>query len=270
LLDDAHPGDRAVFITDPNSLEPQSLNVVLNEEAARTMGFMSPDDAIGQVYYRGRENQIENTIVGVIPNINFGSPRAEFDGEIFMYIPAQVGNLIVTYETARFEQVRDEIESKLRDLLPRAQTQVMHLQENIAQQYREEEVQSTLLAMFSGLAVLIACMGLFGLASFTTARRTKEIGIRKVMGATSTQVVALLLKQFSGPVLIANVVAWPFCWYVMQQWLEEFNFQIELLPWFAGVVLVAIIATTLLAWATVASHAFKVARSNPIFALRYE
>ena len=113
-------------------------------------------------------------------------------------------------------------------------------------------------------------MGLFGLASFTIARRTKEIGIRKVMGASSPQIVLLLVKQFSGPVLVANVVAWPICWYVMSEWLTEFNFQIALLPWFALAITVAIFLTTTLAWTTVAGHALRVARTNPIFALRYE
>lgn len=90
------------------------------------------------------------------------------------------------------------------------------------------------------------------------------------MGASSFQIVFLLLRQFSTPVLIANVIAWPVCWYVMSQWLTEFNFQIALLPWFAMAVTVAIVVTTLLAWGTVAGHAVRVARSNPIFALRYE
>ena len=103
-----------------------------------------------------------------------------------------------------------------------------------------------------------------------SGRRTKEIGVRKVMGATSSQIILLLLKQFSGPVLIANIVAWPFCWYAMSEWLTEFAYQIALLPWFVAVITVAIVATTALAWGTVASHAYKVARTSPVFALRYE
>ncbi len=270
LLDHAHPSDRTVFISDPDSTEQQDLNVVVNEMAVKALGFSSPDEAIGQVYYRGRENQIVNTIVGVVPNIHFGSPRSELDGEIYMYIPAEVRNLLVSYETSRFREVRDAIETKLRTMLPRAQTRIQHLQENIAGQYREEEIQSTLLGLFSGLAVLIACMGLFGLASFTILRRTKEIGIRKVMGASSKEIVLLLLRQFSGQVFIANIIAWPFCWYVVSEWLNEFNYQIQLLPWFLAVITLAGLVTVALAWGTVAYHAFKVARTNPIFALRYE
>ncbi|MCZ6643653.1 MAG: ABC transporter permease [Gammaproteobacteria bacterium] len=270
LLDHSHPSDRTIFISDPNSLESQDLNVVVNEMAAKTLGFSSPEEAIGQIYYRGRENQIVNTIVGVVPNFHFGSPRSDVDGEIFMFIPAEVRNLLISYEPGRFTEVRETIEAKLATLLPRAQTTLQHLRENIARQYQEEEIQSTLLGMFSGLAVLIACMGLFGLASFTILRRTKEIGIRKVMGASSTEIVLLLLRQFSTQVFIANIIAWPFCWYVVREWLNGFNYQIQLLPWFLGVITLAVLVTVALAWSTVAYHAFKVARTNPIFALRYE
>ena len=187
-----------------------------------------------------------------------------------MFIPAEIRNLLVSYETSRFLEVREAIEAKLRTMLPRTQTSILHLQENIARQYQEEEIQSTLLGMFSGLAVLIACMGLFGLASFTILRRTKEIGIRKVMGASSREIVLLLLRQFSVQVFIANIIAWPFCWYVVREWLNEFNYQIQLLPWFLAVITFAVLVTVALAWSTVAYHAFKVARTNPIFALRYE
>lgn len=270
LLDDAHPGDRMVFIDDPDSLEAQQANVVVNELAARRLGFATPQDAIGGIYYRGRENQIVSTIVGVVPNVHFGSPRSNLDAEIYMYVPAQVSNLLVSFEPGRFPEVRAAIESTLTTLLPRAQTSVQHLADNIAEQYREEAIQSTLLAQFAGLAVLVACMGLFGLSSFTISRRTREIGIRKVMGATSRQIVLLLLRQFSRPVLLANVLAWPVCWYLISRWLESFNNRIELAPWFAASAAAALLATIALAWLTVAGHAIRVARSKPASALRYQ
>ena len=270
LLSHEFSNDRVEFISDPNSVETQMANVVINEAAAKTLGFATPQDAIGQVYYRGQQNQIVSTIVGVVPNIHFGSPRTEFDGEIYMYVPAEVNNMLVSYQTGRFTEVRQNIEAKMLDLYPRQQTQVQHLQDNIAQQYAEEAIQSRLLATFSGLAILVACMGLFGLASFTINRRTKEIGVRKVMGASSKEIVVLLLTQFSRPVLMANVLVWPLCWYAVDRWLAEFNHQIELLPWFVGTVVVAVLVTVLLAWMTVGSHAWRVARTNPVYALRYE
>ncbi len=270
LLGDDYAGDRTTFISDPNDLTPQNLNVVVNEAAVKTLGFGTPQEAIGKVYYRGRDNQIVSTIVGVIPDINFGSPRTDLDGEIYIYIPSEISDLIVTFEPGQYRPVSTALEQTVRDMFPRVQTEVQHLQDNISEQYQEEAIQSTLLALFSGLAILVACMGLFGLASFTISRRTKEIGVRKVMGASSLQIIVMLLSQFSRPVLIANVIAWPFCWYAVNQWMQGFNHQIELLPWFIGVGALAAMLTLLLAWGTVASHAMRVARTSPVYALRYE
>jgi len=117
------------------------------------------------------------------------------------------------------------------------------------------------------LAVLISCLGLFALASFTTERRTKEIGIRKVLGATIRDIVRLLAWQFSKPVILANIVAWPIAWWVMRDWLNTFDARIALGP--GPFVLAGIIALGI-ALGTVAGHAFRVARLNPIHALRYE
>ena len=120
---------------------------------------------------------------------------------------------------------------------------------------------------FVVVAIFIACLGLFGLAAFTAGRRTKEIGIRKVFGARARDVIFLLLWQFSIPVLIANVIAWPLAWYYLHGWLEGFAYRISLNPlYFVGAGLIAL----LIAWATIFAHALRVARANPINALRYE
>ena len=270
LLGDDYASDRTTFISDPNSTEEQRINVVVNEMAARELGFSTPEDAIGKVYYRGQQNQIVNTIVGVVPNIHFSSPRSEVDSEIYMYIPLEVNNLLVTFEAGQFAEINKRADALFREMFPLAQAQVQHLQENIADQYREEEVIGTLLGMFSMLAVLIACMGLFGLASFTISQRTREIGIRKVMGASSREIVLLLVSQFSRPVILANIITWPLCWYLMDQWLMEFSHRIDLVPWFTAVGLGGLLMTLLLAWTTVAGHAIRVSRTNPVYALRYD
>ena len=117
------------------------------------------------------------------------------------------------------------------------------------------------------IAIFISCLGLFGLAAFTAGRRTREIGIRKVFGARDRDVVFLLLWQFSIPVLIANVIAWPLAWYYLHDWLRGFAYRIPLSPlYFVGAGLAAL----LIAWATIFVHAMHVARANPIHALRYE
>jgi putative ABC transport system permease protein len=133
--------------------------------------------------------------------------------------------------------------------------------------YQADERQGQMFGAFVGIAIFIACLGLFGLAAFTAGRRTKEIGIRKVFGARTRDVVFLLLWQFSIPVLIANAIAWPLAWYYLQGWLQGFAYHIPLSPLYflgAGAIAMAI------AWATVFTHARRVAGANPINALRYE
>ena len=115
--------------------------------------------------------------------------------------------------------------------------------------------------------MIVACLGLFGLAAFTAERRTKEIGIRKVLGARSRDIVRLLAWQFSKPVIIANLIAWPVAWWVMRDWLNGFDSRIALGP---TPFLLAGGLALVIAIGTIAGHAFKVARSNPIHALRYE
>ena len=122
-------------------------------------------------------------------------------------------------------------------------------------------------AVFVGIAIFIACLGLFGLAAFTAGRRTREIGIRKVFGARDRDVVVLLLWQFSVPVLIANLIAWPVAWYYLHDWLQGFAYRITLSPLY---FLASGLAALLIAWATILGHALRVARANPIHALRYE
>jgi putative ABC transport system permease protein len=133
--------------------------------------------------------------------------------------------------------------------------------------YKAEDARAQIFGMFAILAVVIGCLGLFGLAAFTAERRTKEIGIRKVLGARTRDIVRLLVWQFSRPVLVANLIAWPIAWWMMRDWLNTFDQRITLGP--IPFVVAALIALSI-AIVTVVGHAMKVARSNPIHALRYE
>ncbi len=141
------------------------------------------------------------------------------------------------------------------------------LSDDYSMQFHGAERQGSIFGLFVGIAIFIACLGLFGLAAFTAQRRTKEIGIRKVFGAKTRDIVFLLLWQFSIPVLLANVIAWPIAYYYLHNWLEGSAYRISLNPlYFVGVGLVALI----IAWVTIYAHALRVARANPIHALRYE
>jgi len=127
--------------------------------------------------------------------------------------------------------------------------------------------QGVVLAVCAGLAIFIACIGLFALAAFTTERRIKEIGVRKAMGASTLDVVRLLLWQFAQPVLWANLIAWPVAWWVMSRWLQGFAYRVGLPPWlFAAAAALAV----MIALITVSYQSLAVAKAKPVTALRYE
>jgi putative ABC transport system permease protein len=137
----------------------------------------------------------------------------------------------------------------------------------IGEAYEAEDARAQIFGAFSILAVIIGCLGLFGLAAFTAERRTKEIGIRKVLGARTRDIVRLLVWQFSRPVIIANLIAWPVAWWLMRDWLNTFDQRITLGP---VPFIVAALVALIIAVVTVVGHSVKVARANPIHALRYE
>ena len=141
------------------------------------------------------------------------------------------------------------------------------LSDSFDRQFRGDDRQGAIFGLFVGIAIFIACLGLFGLAAFTAGRRTKEIGIRKVFGARSSDIIFLLLWQFSIPVLIANAIAWPLAWYYLHSWLEGYAYRIALSPFY---FLAVGTAALVIAWATIFAHARRVAMANPIHALRYE
>ena len=138
---------------------------------------------------------------------------------------------------------------------------------NFDQLYRAEHKTSQIFTTFSIISIFIACLGLLGLASFTAERRTKEIGIRKVMGASTTGIIFLLSKEFIKWVLIANIIAWPIAFYIMTNWLEDFAYRINFPYWilFASALIAMFIAII-----TVISQALKAANSNPVNSLKYE
>jgi putative ABC transport system permease protein len=164
-------------------------------------------------------------------------------------------------------EIRAAVEQKWKELAPTVPFQAKFSEDIVNDLYKAEDSRAQIFAAFSLLAVVIGCLGLFGLASFTAERRTKEIGIRKVLGARTRDIVRLLVWQFSRPVIIANIIAWPVAWWMMRNWLNGFDQRIALTP--VPFVIAAAIALAI-AIATVVGHAVKVARANPIHALRYE
>ena len=141
------------------------------------------------------------------------------------------------------------------------------MDERFAETYQAEQKVGRILSIFYGLTIFVACLGLFGLATFTAEQRTKEIGIRKVLGASLTNIVALLSRDFLKLVLIANVLAWPLAWWAMHKWLQDFEYRTSIGWWVFGI---AGISALFIALLTVSYQAIKAAIANPVKSLRSE
>ena len=159
------------------------------------------------------------------------------------------------------------IEEEWNALAPGEPFEFSFLDESLNAQYEAEQRLETLFLIFAGLAILIACLGLLGLAAFTAERRTKEIGVRKTLGATVPNVLVLLLKDFTKWVLLANLIAWPAAWWGMDRWLQSFAYRIDI-SW--PIFLIAGGIALAIALATVSVQATKAALTNPVESLRYE
>ncbi|MDQ4086916.1 MAG: ABC transporter permease [Pseudomonadota bacterium] len=272
----AHATDDATipYPTDPEAeaaLARRGVNVVINARAARALGFSRPERAVGQQVRAAlvdpAHGLVPATIVGVVGDSRFRSARDPIDPMMFRNSRSEHQYLVFRYEDADPQALRQRVERVWRRLVPEIPLEAAFSEDLVADLYRSEEAFGETFAAFAALAIVIACLGLFGLAAFTAERRTKEIGIRKVFGARTGDIVQLLAWQFSKPVVIANLIAWPVAWWVMRDWLNNFDARIDLGPTpflLAGVLALAI------ALGTIAGHAIKVARANPIHALRYE
>jgi putative ABC transport system permease protein len=244
-------------------------NMVVNESTVRRLGYASPEAIVGQVMKintpTGLELNLE--VVGVVKDVLFGSARDSQQPAIFYYAPTFLTTISARIEAASVPAVNAAIEGLWQRLQPDNPLNLLYVEDMIDASYDAENRQRNILTAFSVLTVIVASLGLFGLAAFTAERRTKEVGIRKVMGANNMDIVSLFVWSLSKPIVVANLIAWPVGWYYMSDWLSGFVYRIDMsvLPFvIAGVAVAAFGALT------VASRTFKVARSLPVVALRYE
>jgi putative ABC transport system permease protein len=252
------------------ALAQRGVNVVMNQYAVRKLGFKSPQDAVGKVVkselFEPGTGVVNITIIGVVGDSRFRSVRTPIDPIMFQNVSTGPGWMIIRYNGDP-ATVEGAVERQWKQITSDVPFQAKFSEDIMRELYKAEDSRAQIFAAFSLLAVIIGCLGLFGLAAFTAQRRTKEIGIRKVLGARTRDIVQLLVWQFSRPVIIANIIAWPIAWWMMRDWLNTFDQRIPLTP--VPFVIAAAIALGI-AIATVVGHAVKVARANPIHALRYE
>lgn len=258
----------ATFQEMNENAELRHINTIINLKAAEQLGFESPSQALGtELEYMFGDMRVYANVVGVIDNVNYRSVREPINAEVYVY------NEFGGFLAVRFTDSPQKAEQTLRQFwkeqvpeLPFVRTFVGEL---IERDFQGEQKRAQLLATASTLAVIVSCLGLFGLASFAAERRVKEIGIRKVMGASVMDIVKLLTWQFSRPVVIACIIGCLSGSILMFSWLQEFPYRISEL-WILASCLTASAMAIIIAWLTVGGKASKVARATPIKALRYE
>jgi putative ABC transport system permease protein len=246
-------------------------NVMVNEGAMRTMGFKSAHDALGQRLLEGADGGgfHRANIVGVVRDLHFLSPHDPVPPMLYRMQTRDIESALagVRFGDADPKAVLARMESEWRRIVPGVPFRAKTIQDNLAPYYKPDDEHGRLFTLGAVLAVLIGCVGLYGLASFNTARRTKEIGIRKTLGASTGDILKLLIGQFLRPVLLANLVAWPLAYLAMTSWLSGFDQRIALSPlYFIAATVLALVIATL----TVAGQAWRVAGSEPAKALRHE
>ncbi|MEI9997510.1 MAG: ABC transporter permease [Rhizomicrobium sp.] len=238
-------------------------NVVITAAAARLFGF-SPQQALGRTIIQDGDRM---TIVGVLDDLKMDGARSRPGPIVFYFNPTHIQAMSVRVRGGAVPAALAAIDEGWRGFAPGTAIRRHFLGSMFDRLFQTDEKEGEMFALFVVVAILIACLGLLGLAAFTAERRTKEIGVRKVFGARTGDIVWLLLSQFSMPVLAANLLAWPVAWYFLTGWLESFAYRIALTPAYflaSGAVALAI------AWLTVAVQAVQVARADPILALRHE
>jgi putative ABC transport system permease protein len=238
---------------------------LINEAGVKTLGLGSSEDALGRrlSFWNG-----EGEIIGVAKNFHFSSLHHEIE-PLFLFMPSVLFPEAVTLKLKgeRPDETVAFVESKWKSLFPGYPFEYFFLDRDFDQQYRADERFGILILIFSGFAVFIACLGLFGLAALLAEQRTKEIGVRKVLGASVAALVKFLSVEFAGMVLLANLIAWPIAWYLMHKWLQNFAYRIEMSWWMFAL---AGGAALLIALMTVSWQAIRAATANPVESLRYE
>jgi putative ABC transport system permease protein len=242
-----------------------SSSIVINRKAVETFNLKNADNAINQQIKIGRDTF---RIVGVVENYHQEGLKQDFRPTTFRLVPDARSYFCIKLNTQNLGQTVAYLKEQYSRIFPNNPFDYFFLDTFFNRQYKNDKQFGTVFGYFAGLAIFVACLGLFGLASFTASQRTKEIGIRKVMGSSVPNIFLLLAKDFLTLVLIANVIAIPIIWYVMDQWwLNTFVFRIDIGPF---VFIIAAIITTVIALLTVSYQSINAAVANPIKSLRYE
>jgi len=241
---------------------------IINETALRKLGFTDPSAAIGQKIKTTDSDFARNhRVIGVAPDFPLDSIRTRVPPAVFVVDPDMFKVLSVKLSGSNLPETLRGVDAAWHEVVPAQRISRVFLDDRIAELNVDIARQGALFTAFAACAVALGCLGMIGLSAYTAERRTKEIGIRKVLGGSTFDIVRLLIWQLIKPVLMANALAWPIAWWLMEKWLEGFAYRVDLGP---GPFLAAGLGAVAIAIATTAYHAFRVAQACPVAALRYE
>ncbi len=241
----------------------EGRNVLVNAAAARHLGF-TPRQAVDKVVLY---NQNHVRIVGVLADARVQGALQAVAPMFYVYVPSDPMSVSVRLRPGEIPPTLSFIDRTWHAFMPTVAIQRWFLDGSFDQLYSQDDREGRMLAIFVVVAGFIGCLGLYGLAIFTAERRTKEIGIRKVSGARTLDIVRLMLWRISVPVLISNLIAWPFAYVYLRHWLDGYAYRIPLTPFY---FLAAAAIALLIAWATVCGNTLRLARTSPVRSLRYE
>ena len=243
--------------------------IILNEQAVKSFGFLSPQDAVGKNIAAQRDGEVLFQIVGVVKDFHFKGLHSTI--ESYGFLRSRTTNsfnyLIAHIKGEKTEAALSSIAAAWQKRNPSEPFEYSFLDGDFQKNYVTEDRLSSIIRYFTIVAIFISCLGLFGLAAFTAEQRTKEIGIRKVLGANVSGLVALLSKDFLILVLIALLIASPIGWFVMHQWLQDFAYRVDINWW---IFVVAGLLALLIAFVTISIQAIRAATANPVKNLRTE
>jgi putative ABC transport system permease protein len=248
-----------------NNKTDDSIAYVVNEAAVKALGWKSNEEVIGKEFQYGG---VKGKLIGVVDDFHFESLHQRIVPMIFLPVKQSYYNYVtVKIAGASFQEGLDHLQKVWKSFLPVRPFEYQFTSDRYQRLYDAEQKENQLFTIFSGLAIFIASLGLFGLATFNTLQRIKEIGIRKVLGASVPSILRLLSKEILILILIASAVAWPIAWIFMGKWLNTFAYHIDMnLLAYA----LAAIAAILIALLTVGAQTLKAAMSNPANTLKYE
>ncbi|MGH7237342.1 MAG: ABC transporter permease, partial [Candidatus Saccharimonadales bacterium] len=244
-----------------------STGVIINEAFAKTIGYANPLNKPLYTFANNADSKvIEYHIIGVMKDFNFKSLKTNITPLLFT-LNQGYNSLSIRMNTADIPSLVNKIEAKWKGLSPQRQFNYSFLDENFDAVYRSEQRTGKISIAFTSLAIIIACLGLFGLAAYAAEQRTKEIGIRKVLGATVVNVTTMLSKDFIKLVIISIVIATPLAWLAMQKWLQSFAYRQNIQWW---VLLVAGSVAVVIAFITISFQSVRAALTNPVTSLKSE